>query len=64
LPIGRKVRAYCASYLHEGGHVQSRRDGIAAQIWATRAFFDDRLALGVGAGDPICRFKAGFGVRF
>jgi hypothetical protein len=41
---------FTASYLHEGGHVQSRRDGIAAQLWATRAFFDDRLALGVGAG--------------
>jgi hypothetical protein len=39
-----------ASYLHEGGHVQSRRDGIAAQLWATRAFFNDRLTLGVGAG--------------
>lgn len=30
--------------------MQSRRDGIAAQLWATRAFFDDRLTLGVGAG--------------
>ncbi|MDR5775907.1 MULTISPECIES: hypothetical protein [unclassified Caballeronia] len=41
---------FTASYLHEGGHVQSRRDGIAAQLWATRAFFNDRLTLGVGAG--------------
>ena len=41
---------FTASYLHEGGHVQSRRDGIAMQLWATRAFFDDRLTLGVGAG--------------
>jgi len=41
---------FTASYLHEGGHVQSRRDGIATQIWATRAFFHDGLALGVGAG--------------
>ncbi|WP_404980151.1 MULTISPECIES: hypothetical protein [unclassified Caballeronia] len=41
---------FSASYLHEGGHVQSRRDGVAAQLWATRAFFDDRLTLGVGAG--------------
>lgn len=41
---------FTASYLHEGGHVQSRRDGVAAQLWATRAFFDDRLTLGVGAG--------------
>ncbi|MFP3624642.1 hypothetical protein SB771_35805, partial [Burkholderia sp. SIMBA_051] len=28
-----------ASYIHEGGHIQSRRDGVAAQLWATRAFF-------------------------
>jgi len=41
---------FTASYLHEGGHVQSRRDGIAMQLWATRAFFDDRLALSIGAG--------------
>lgn len=41
---------FTASYLHEGGHVQSRRDGVAAQLWATRAFFDDRLTLGVGIG--------------
>ncbi|MDR5735472.1 hypothetical protein QCE47_24420 [Caballeronia sp. LZ025] len=41
---------FTASYLHESGHVQSRRDGVAAQLWATRAFFDDRLTLGVGAG--------------
>ena len=41
---------FTASYLHEGGHVQSRRDGVAVQLWATRAFFDDRLTLGVGAG--------------
>lgn len=41
---------FTASYLHEGGNVQSRRDGVAAQLWATRAFFDDRLTLGVGIG--------------
>jgi hypothetical protein len=39
-----------ATYLHEGGNVQSRRDGVAAQLWATRAFFNDKLTLGVGAG--------------
>lgn len=39
-----------ATYLHEGGHVQSRRDGVAAQLWATRAFFNDKLTLAVGAG--------------
>jgi hypothetical protein len=41
---------FTASYLHESGHVQSRRDGVAMQLWATRAFFDDKLTLGVGAG--------------
>jgi hypothetical protein len=41
------------SYIHEGGHVQSRRDGVAAQLWATRAFFDDRLTLAAGAGPYI-----------
>ncbi len=41
---------FTATYLHEGGHVQSRRDGVAAQLWATRAFFNDKLTLGVGAG--------------
>ncbi|MFM0514223.1 hypothetical protein [Paraburkholderia sp. RL17-373-BIF-A] len=33
-----------ASYIHEGGKIQSRRDGIAAQFWATRALFDDELS--------------------
>jgi hypothetical protein len=41
---------FTATYLHESGHVQSRRDGVAAQLWATRAFFNDKLTLGVGAG--------------
>lgn len=39
-----------ASYLHEGGDFQPRRDGLAAQLWATRAFFNDRLTLSAGAG--------------
>jgi hypothetical protein len=42
-----------ASYIHEGGHIQSRRDGVAAQLWATRAFFDDRLTLSAGVGPYI-----------
>jgi len=42
-----------ASYLHEGGQIQSRRDGVAVQLWATRAFFDDRLTLAVGVGPYI-----------
>lgn len=42
-----------ATYLHEGGHIQSRRDGVAAQLWATRAFLDDRLALSAGIGPYV-----------
>jgi hypothetical protein len=42
-----------ASYIHEGGHIQSRRDGVAAQLWATRAFFDDRLTLSAGVGPYV-----------
>ena len=37
-------------YMHEGGGLTARREGLTAQIWLTRAFFDDRLALGIGAG--------------
>jgi hypothetical protein len=37
-------------YLHEGNSETLRRNGITAQLWLTRAFFDDRLTLGVGAG--------------
>jgi hypothetical protein len=44
---------FTASYIHESGHIQSRRDGVAAQLWATRAFFDERLSLGVGAGPYV-----------
>jgi hypothetical protein len=42
-----------ASYIHEGGDVQPRRDGAAFQVWATRAFFDDRLTLSAGVGPYI-----------
>ncbi|AIP36514.1 hypothetical protein DR64_6712 [Paraburkholderia xenovorans LB400] len=37
-------------YLHEGNGLTARRDGATAQLWLTRAFFDDRLTLGIGAG--------------
>lgn len=36
--------------LHEGNGVSGRRDGATAQIWLTRAFFDDHLTLGLGGG--------------
>jgi hypothetical protein len=42
-----------ASYLHEGGHIQSRRDGVAVQLWATRAFFGDSLKLAAGVGPYV-----------
>ncbi|CAG4917664.1 hypothetical protein [Paraburkholderia saeva] len=35
-------------YLQEGN--TARRDGVTAQLWLTRAFLDERLALGIGAG--------------
>lgn len=37
-------------YLHEGNGIEARRDGATAQLWLTRAFFDERLTLGFGAG--------------
>lgn len=37
-------------YLHEGNGISARRDGGTAQLWLTRAFFDDKLTLGFGAG--------------
>ena len=37
-------------YLHEGNGISARRDGGTAQLWLTRAFFDQRLTLGFGAG--------------
>jgi hypothetical protein len=42
-----------ASYLHEGGQIQSRRDGVAVQLWATRAFFGDSLTLSAGVGPYV-----------
>ncbi|HZZ10061.1 MAG TPA: hypothetical protein VFE79_05175 [Paraburkholderia sp.] len=50
--LGRYVDV-SASYLHENGHIQSRRDGVAAQLWATRAFFNDRLTLSAGIGPYV-----------
>jgi hypothetical protein len=47
--LGRYVDV-SASLMHEHGQIQARRDGIAAQIWATNAFFDDRFALSAGVG--------------
>jgi hypothetical protein len=37
-------------YLHEGNGISARRDGMTAQLWLTRAFLNERLTLGFGAG--------------
>jgi hypothetical protein len=37
-------------YLHEGSSKIARRDGLTSQLWLTRAFIDDKVTLGVGAG--------------
>ncbi len=37
-------------YMHEGSTKASRRDGITSQLWATRAFLNEKVTLGVGAG--------------
>ncbi|WP_158940879.1 hypothetical protein [Burkholderia sp. S171] len=37
-------------YLHEGNGLLARRDGLTAQLWLTRAFLNERLTLGIGAG--------------
>lgn len=38
------------SYINEGENAALRRNGVAAQAWLTRAFFHDKLTLGVGVG--------------
>lgn len=47
-------------YMHEGGEDTLNRDGFAAQLWVTRAFFDSRLTLAAGAG-PYYAFHVGNG---
>lgn len=41
---------WTATYLYEGSKKSIRRNGVATQLWLTRAFFDERLTLGIGAG--------------
>ncbi len=38
------------SWIDEGHTALDTRQGVAAQVWLRRSFFDDRLSLGVGAG--------------
>ena len=37
-------------FLNEGSSIPLERYGITSQLWLVRAFFDDRVALGVGFG--------------
>jgi hypothetical protein len=37
-------------YLHEGSSKVARRDGVTSQLWATRAFLNDKVTLGLGLG--------------
>lgn len=41
---------WTASWIYEGDSRLIRRDGLASQLWAVKAFFDDRVTLGVGSG--------------
>lgn len=41
---------WTASWLYEGDSRLIRRDGLASQLWGVKAFLDDRMALGFGAG--------------
>ncbi|ACR30162.1 Hypothetical protein bglu_1g30990 [Burkholderia glumae BGR1] len=41
---------WTATYLYEGSKRQIRRNGVATELWLTRAFLDDRIALAAGAG--------------
>jgi hypothetical protein len=47
--LGRFID-WTVGLLNEGSRVPLERYGITSQLWAVRAFFDDRLALGVGLG--------------
>lgn len=47
--IGRNWDASVA-WLNEGDSRLVRRNGLVAEVWAVRAFFDDRFAVGVGGG--------------
>ncbi len=47
--LGRFLQ-WTASVLHEGNNGEHQRTGVAGQVWAGRAFFDERLSLGLGAG--------------
>ncbi|MFC0398231.1 hypothetical protein [Paraburkholderia rhizosphaerae] len=41
---------WSATYMHENVPAAVRRNGLGSQLWLTRAFFNERLTLAVGAG--------------
>ncbi|MFC0690604.1 hypothetical protein [Paraburkholderia humisilvae] len=41
---------WTATYMHENLPAAVRRNGLASQLWLTRAFFNERLTLAAGAG--------------
>jgi hypothetical protein len=45
-----KYLDWTLTYLHENNPAAVRRNGLATQLWLTRAFFDEHLTLAVGAG--------------
>jgi hypothetical protein len=45
-----KYLDWTASYMHENVPAAVRRNGLATQLWLTRAFFNERLTLAAGAG--------------
>ncbi|WP_416048758.1 hypothetical protein [Cupriavidus basilensis] len=44
-----------ATYLNEGDARVVRRQGVAAQAWLVRPFFNDHLTLGIGLGPYVAR---------
>ncbi len=42
--------AWTATWLYEGDNGVERRNGLMTQLWLQRAFFDDRVTLGIGGG--------------
>ena len=51
--LGRYVD-WTAGWLYEGDNRLIRRHGLTTQLWAVKAFLDDRLALGIGGGAYLC----------
>jgi hypothetical protein len=54
--LGRYVD-WTVTWLNEGDARPIGRWGVATQLWAVRPFFDDHLALGIGAGPYFARDK-------